>query len=75
MAIIQSANYVAAIQCMQAWSSGSVVVQTKHLNGEGMLSVFECGMIVGYRKGGLSSLETANVLGFSTVREWCEKNK
>ena len=43
------------------------------------LKDFDHGMIVGARKGGLSILETANLLGFSCTtvsrvcREWCEK--
>ena len=45
------------------------------------LSGFDRGMIVGVRQGGLSILETADLLGFSRTshnrvcREWCEKQK
>ncbi len=48
---------------------------------KGDLSDFECGMVVGARRAGLSISETADLLGFSRTtisgvsREWSEKEK
>ncbi len=48
---------------------------------KGDLSDFECGMLVGARRAGLSISKTADLLGFSRTiisrvcREWSEKEK
>jgi len=48
---------------------------------KGDLSDFECGMVAGARRAGLSTSETADLQGFSCTtisgfyREWSEKEK
>ena len=46
------------LKSMQTWARGSVVVQTKHQNGEEMWSIVSA--FVGAREGGMTVSETAD---------------
>ncbi len=80
-----SANNVAATQCISAHRHGQDdLLKFKpsiRMGKKGDLSDFECGMVVGARRAGLSISETADLLGFSRTivsrvyRECSEKEK
>ncbi len=80
----KSANHMAATQCSWASRCGEDdLLKFKpsiRMGKKGDLSDFECGMVVGARRAGLSISKTADLLGFShtisrVYREWSVKEK
>ena len=73
-AILQSTNYVAAVQCIKSYryrSKASVDVDIKHQTVEKMWSLWLwLVIIVGSRWAGVSISGTANLLGFSYKTVW-----
>ena len=80
-----SANHVATTKCIKARRHDQEVQLFFRPNirkgKKSDLSDFDCGRIVGARQGGLSTLETTDLLGFSCTtvsrvgRRWCENQK
>jgi len=60
------------------WSNSKLNVR---MGKKGDLCNFDCGMVVGARRAGLSISQSAQLLGFSlkiisrVYKEWCEKGK